>query len=270
MLKALSRLAILVFLLCLYTVSGGILLLVLGYTPQQKALATRLVGFFCNLGIKTLGIDVTWHGQASSDQARFVVSNHLSYVDVLILAAKIPLAFVTSVEIRDSMPLGFWCRIGGCLFVERRNRGNIHNEVAEIRELLKRGIGVAVFPEATSTNGDIVRPFKNSMFAAAIDSLTNVQPIALVYREINNAPIDQITRDSVFWYGDMGFASHLWRLVNVKNIKVEVNVLDEVAVMAGQCRKELAEYSHQKISQCYQSRPPIQAAPLSFSEPQLA
>ena len=257
MLKAVWRLAALTTLIAIFSSIGGILLLVLGQTPRHKVISTRFVGWLCVLGIKVLGIRPKWISKSGVGRPKFVVSNHLSYIDVLVLAARIPLAFVTSVEIRESFPLGYWCRIGGCLFVERRNRRQIPEEVASIKDLFLHGVGVCVFPEATSTNGDFVRPFKKSLFAAAVDSQTTIQPIALRYLRADERPIDETSRDSIFWYGDMGFASHLWRLVNLNSIEVEVNLLDEVPVEGRQCRKQLAELSHQKISRCYMSTPPI-------------
>lgn len=257
MLRAIFRIIMLAMLLLVYTVVGGLLLFACGTSRRHRAIAPHLVGFFSRIGLKILGIRCQWLGvrnRTDIGSAKFVVANHLSYVDVLCLAARMPLAFVTSVEIRDTFPLGLWCRIGGCFFVERRSRSQIPDEVIAMCSILRQGIGVAVFPEATSTNGERVLPFKNSMFAAAIASGTPVLPIVLRYQTVNDAPIDQVTRDSVYWYGTMGFASHLWRLANLSSVTLEISVLDEVPIRSDQSRKQLAEYSQLKISQCYLSR----------------
>jgi 1-acyl-sn-glycerol-3-phosphate acyltransferase len=156
------------------------------------------------------------------------VGNHLSYIDVLVLHSRIPACFVTSMEIRETPVLGQVCLLAGCLFVERRNKQNILNEVSEISRGLQNGLNVAIFPEATSTNGEQILRFRRPLYVAAIDAKKPVLPFCLNYRTVGGQPINLKTRDKIFWYGDMDFVSHLWALAGSGGVNVDLNFLPPI------------------------------------------
>ena len=106
------------------------------------------------------GAEVLPHGGGMT------VSNHLSYVDVLLIATRYPVVFVTSTEVRDGFALGPLCRLAGGAFVDRRSTSKLRTEIAALARLMREGLHVVVFPEATSTRGDRVLPFKAAMFEA--------------------------------------------------------------------------------------------------------
>jgi 1-acyl-sn-glycerol-3-phosphate acyltransferase len=158
------------------------------------------------------------------------VGNHLSYLDVLAISSCVPAGFVTSMEIRETPLLGLICEMAGCLFVERRNKSNLLNEVAQLSEGLRNGLNVAIFPEATSTNGSQILRFRRPLYMAAVATKTPVVPFCLNYRMIGGKPVDLRTRDSVFWYGDMSFAPHLWALCGAGGVNVDLTFLPAVPV----------------------------------------
>ncbi|NJL24795.1 MAG: 1-acyl-sn-glycerol-3-phosphate acyltransferase [Calothrix sp. SM1_5_4] len=140
------------------------------------------------------------------------VGNHLSYLDILVIHSEVPTCFVTSMEIKETPVLGQVCQLAGCLFIERRNKQNLRAEVSEISEGLREGLNVAIFPEATSTNGEQILRFRRPLYLAAIMAEKPVIPFCLNYRSVGGEAINVRTRDKVFWYGDMDFAPHLWEL----------------------------------------------------------
>ena len=93
-----------------------------------------------------------------------IVSNHLSYLDVLAMISVLNTRFVTSMEVKHAAGLGWITDQAGCLYVERRSRKNLKTEINEISKALEGGFYVVVFPEATSTNGDGVLRFKRPLF----------------------------------------------------------------------------------------------------------
>ncbi len=94
------------------------------------------------------------------------VLNHISYVDVLLIASRYPVVFVTSTEVRDGSALGPLCKLAGGAFVDRRSASKMRGEITALAQLMREGLNVVVFPEATSTRGDRVLPFKAGMFEA--------------------------------------------------------------------------------------------------------
>lgn len=185
------------------------------------------------------------------EESYLVISNHLSYTDIIVIVSQHKCSFVTSVEIKKTPFLGQICQLAGCLFVERRSRKKLGSEVKELSDALRSGLNVVVFPEATSTNGEEVIRFKRPLFRAAIESGVNVKPVTLNYRAIDGVSVTHANRDAVFWYGDMAFASHLWGVFQSRYIDVDITVGKEIKVSENADHSELAEEGHRSVSTHY-------------------
>lgn len=162
--------------------------------------------FFSNLLLAVLDIAVVpLHSPLwKSDKPYLVVSNHLSYLDILVIASVMPSVFVSSVEVRAEAFLGFLARCGGTLFIERRNKSSLKQEIGAITGALKEGLNVVIFPEGTTSNGESVLPFKKSLMETAFLSRCNVLPVCIQYCDENDK-LSGPRNDSVCWYGDMAF-----------------------------------------------------------------
>ncbi len=241
---------------------GTLLLLsfLMGFLIREKwsliRSGNKMISYYGALGLKILGIEVQWKGQVNPNDNHLIVSNHLSYTDILALAAKVPTSFVTSVEIRDTPILGHICKAAGCLFVERRSKRNLGQEVKDITKALSQGVNVTIFPEATSTNGESVLRFRRPLYNAAVQSGKKVLPLCINYRSIDGEKITLSNRDRVFWYGDMSFLPHLWSLALHKKVMMEITVLNEITVKESISVEDLATDSHKAVSRVYQ---PIQS-----------
>ena len=157
-----------------------------------------------------------------------VVCNHMSYLDILVLSSIYPSCYITSVEMKNTPLLGYLCDLGGCVYVERRNKVNLGKEISEITQALNRGLNVCFFPEATSHNGEEILRFRKPLFNAARYAHKNILPVVLNYQEINGEGFSKLNRDLVCWYGDMSFAEHIWALAGDNKVKVSVKFLDPV------------------------------------------
>jgi len=215
---------------------------------------SKLISRFARFTCWFMGIKVkrNIHQEAIPGENYLVVSNHLSYTDILAIVSYYPACFVTSVEMRDVPVLGHICKLAGCVFVERRNKENLGNEVKEITDALENGLNVVIFPEATSTNGEDVIRFRRPLFRSAIDSKTKVKPLTVNYKTLSGTPVTLENRDRVFWYGDMTFADHLWGIFQFKEIEVELTVGNSLTISEGISHSDLAEISHQTVRSFYQ------------------
>lgn len=180
-----------------------------------------------------------------------MVGNHLSYLDAVIVASLAPVAFVTSMEMRAVPVLGLITELGGCLYVDRKSKTNIHNEISGMVEALRQGFHVVIFPEATSTNGSKVLGFKRPLFAAALHARKNVLPIVIQYEELDGAPVTAANRDALCWYGDMGFGPHFLKLTSHRSLKVRLKILPEIPVTEATERDRLMEESFAVVSGHY-------------------
>lgn len=202
--------------------------------------------------LKLMGIEVeTKDLERTEKRGKLLVGNHMSYIDVLFTAAINPGCFVTSVEMKKTPFLGQICQLGGCVFVERRNKKNLKNEIREITESLKNGLDVYVFPEATSTNGDEVIRFRRPLFNAAIEAGVEILPLTINYNKLNDIEVNEGNRDYICWYGDMTFFDHLWNLFAIRRIDVSVDFHPRIEQTPSIEALELAEKSHDLVKSSF-------------------
>lgn len=221
---------------------------------KSRELLLHLVRLVGKAGISILGIKVTVKGEMPSvNNHFFIVSNHLGYLDIFIIAKYFPAVFVTSVEMRETKFLGEVCYLGGCHFVERRSLKKLAREIREIAETLKDNMNVVLFPEAKSTNGEKVIDFKPSLFEAARRQNSVILPLCLNYRKLDGEAITLKNRDEVFWYGEMSFFPHFLNLLNKRSIEVDLNVLSTLESQRFKDRNELADKTYDLISKQYLS-----------------
>ena len=221
-----------------------------------KRILNHCVGFFSKLILFIMGIQVQIDGaQNKEDQKNyFVVSNHLSYLDILVISSFLPSCYVTSMEMKAMPLLGQITTLAGCVFVERRNKKNIQGEIKEIEEALVAGLNVVVFPEATSTNGETVIPFKRSLFQAVVNAKVELLPLTIEYKKLNGAEINLKNKDNLFWYGDMDFLPHFFNLCKQEHAQVTLhvnNIIEDAQTL--NCSGELRDLSHSIIYQKYHS-----------------
>jgi len=251
------------FVLLLLSLYALVALGIMALPATRSRRLERLTGnssFFARLGLRVLGIRVHARrlkrkGLRKRRTNHLIISNHLSYVDILVIASLMPSVFITSVELKQTFPLGLFAWLGGCLFVERRSRAGLKREIGEIEEVLTQGTSVTLFPEGTTSNGETVRTFKKSLITAAITTGTSLLPVCIRYRTVNGQPMNSENRDSVYYYGETTFFEHLPRLLALKTIQVECVMLRPISTHQHHSRKDLAARAHALISAAYHERP---------------
>ena len=156
------------------------------------------------------------------------VANHTGYLDIAVLMSLEPVVFVSRREILWWPVIGQAIAAGGTLFVDRKNRMSMGRFVRKVNRALQTGISVAFFPEATSSDGRGILPFKSSIFAGCggeDGESFPVRPFVLHYRTLGGVPVDDSNRGRIFWYGDMALVPHIWRLLKGAGIEVTVREL---------------------------------------------
>jgi 1-acyl-sn-glycerol-3-phosphate acyltransferase len=195
---------------------------------------TRLVSKFCGWALVWLGIHVSVKRAPKTDLAGFVVSNHLSYIDVFAIASVLPTLFVTSVEMEQTPLLGYLSELGGSLFVERRKAIRLRQDMDRLSELLDEGQRVVLFPEGTSGDGRDVKPFKAGLLSVAMPSRKPVVPICINYLRVNGRPVNAADRDKLFFYGEIGFGAHVKKFLAWRSVELELKILPPVAPHANE------------------------------------
>ena len=204
---------------------------------------------FCRIALQVFRIDVKIENEERfHSRNHLIIANHLSYLDAMLFFHILPTCFVTSMEMKNTFFLGLMTELGGCLYVERRTRENIQNEIKEISQALIDNFDVTIFPEATSTNGESILPFKRSLLKAAIDAKVPILPVTINYDKIDGIEVSKNNRDGLCWYGDMTFAPHFFQLTKYKNIQIRITAHEEIPTSEFSDRDILAKEAHSIIS----------------------
>ena len=174
----------------------------------------------------------------------FLVTNHLSYVDIAALRATVEGVFVAKVEVNDWFVAGRIVRDMGVIFIDRKNRRDIPRAGEEIIQKLSDGEGVIVFPEGTSTKGEDILPFNSSFLEFASRTDLPVSYASITYRTPAGEPP---ASKMVCWWEDITFVEHLFRLFTLKRFTAILNFGDQSVVNPN--RKTLAAELHQRVKE---------------------
>jgi len=154
----------------------------------------------------------------------FLVSNHLGYLDVIVLASQVRCVFLAKSEVAGWPAIGTICRAVDTIFIDREIKRDIPRAMGRIRRVVDTGRGVVIFPEGSSTKGDTVMRFRPSLLEAAASAGHPVSYAALSYRTpAGSAPAHL----AVCWWGEMRFLSHLMGLLAVPRIHASLSFGEE-------------------------------------------
>lgn len=132
--------------------------------------------------LDALGIEL----EAELDHAApgaLLVANHVSWIDVYVINAVLPAAFVAKAEVRHWPLIGWLAAKNETVFLRRGSRGHARIVNQEIADLLGKGRYVAVFPEGTTTDGTHLLNFHAALIQPALSAGHPVLPLAISYWE---------------------------------------------------------------------------------------
>jgi 1-acyl-sn-glycerol-3-phosphate acyltransferase len=169
-----------------------------------------------------------------------LVCNHLSYLDILVLAACAPAVFVAKREVKHWPVFGWFAILAGTIFVNREKRTQVGRLTDEIEAVLNRGVLVILFPEGTSSGGQTVLPFKSSLLEPAAR-----QSHSLSAGLIRYALDDGDVAEEVCYWKDMTLVPHLINLLSKRQVRASVRFTQLREGSAD--RKQLARQLHAEV-----------------------
>lgn len=170
-----------------------------------------------------------------------VASNHISWLDIFALGAIYPSSFIAKKEISTWPILGKMGYNAGTVFIDRTSKRDVEPIKAAVAEALSEGRNVTFFPEAKTSLGEDVLPFKAALYQAAIDSNSPIQSVALRYYDHKG---HRTTTPS--YAGKNGLFTTLWRIVSMPEIRI---CLDFDALCYPQDHPEADRYVLKDISE---------------------
>ncbi|MEU9478919.1 lysophospholipid acyltransferase family protein [Streptomyces sp. NPDC048191] len=185
--------------------------------------------------VRAIGVRVRISGTAAPAGGLLLVANHVSWLDIPLLAAVRPARMLAKTEIRQWPVAGALAARGGVLFIERDRIRALPATVARIAEALREGAAVAAFPEGSTWCGRAQGHFRRAVFQAALDAGVPVQPVSLRYRQAGGGP-----STAAAFVGEDTLLASLWRVARTRGLIAEVETRPLIPPGAHPDRRGLA------------------------------
>lgn len=199
--------------------------------------------FYHRLMRGLLGLNISITGAPSACRPLFLVANHTSWLDIIVIASVLPVVFVAKQEVQSWPFFGWLAQLQRTIFVDRIRRQKVHQTIDRIADVLVAGEVISIFPEGTSTDGMDVVPFRSALIGAVHETLQRaehlpalfVQPVAVTYvgpnRKLAVWPLED----------DTPFFLHLLQVAGLRRIDVALTWGKPVTADRNSDRKVLAK-----------------------------
>jgi 1-acyl-sn-glycerol-3-phosphate acyltransferase len=159
---------------------------------------------------------------------------------------------VAKTEIRGWPLLGWLTARAGTVYVQRGGGPVTYPAVnAAMAEAYRSGLPVLFFPEGTTTDGAGVLPFRRGLFHSVLDNGVSLRTAALRYSLGSDRGNREATVGAdVCWWGEMGFTSHLFRLLGLRGLSAQIRFGDEVVERRD--RFVLSETAQARVVEMYE------------------
>jgi 1-acyl-sn-glycerol-3-phosphate acyltransferase len=195
--------------------------------PRHGALIPQL---FHRLVCRGLGVRTTLHGSPPAvGQGALIVANHVSWLDISVLGAMRPLAFVAKSEVATWPVIGLFAKLQRTVFIDRMRRSATAAAASEMGRRLQDGQAVVLFAEGTTGDGTRILPLRSSLLGAAHEALrgddeaeVTIYPLCISYTGFHGLRGGRMERAALAWYGDTELAPHLQAMFAAGAIDVEL------------------------------------------------
>ena len=175
----------------------------------------------------------------------FVVCNHISYIDVLLLGSVCPSSFLAKSEVKGWPLLGWLATLGGTIFIRRELKKTAIGVIQEIERKIDHGVVVIVFPEGTTSDGRSIGRFKSTFFSVPARKNIPVTPLSIRY------PSELL--GTVAWHGGMKLMPHFWNLLDIKSVDATLHCNQPIAsptegISAVTARKLLCTLAYESVA----------------------
>jgi len=188
--------------------------------PQSREARADWLHRFAAAAIHGLGIEISAQGHFPRKGA--LISNHLSYLDIILYAALHPCVFVSKAEVASYPLLGWMTRMAGTVFVSRGHGGSALKAREGLEAAFQADLPVVFFPEGSTTNGTGMLKFHSGLLAQVRSVGAEVTAAHICYR-LGEGNGDATVGDDICYWGDAVLVPHIFRLLGLRDIRAEVD-----------------------------------------------
>jgi 1-acyl-sn-glycerol-3-phosphate acyltransferase len=203
---------------------------------------------FHRLFCAVAGVRIREVGKRTENTPVLILSNHVSWLDICVIGALGPVAFVAKSEVATWPVFGWLARLQRTIFINRQARHQTGAATREIGDRLLGGDAIVLFAEGTSSDGIRILPFRSALIGAVHHALgetthhtqITVQPLSLAYVRFGGLPVGRALRDRVAWYGDLDLIPHFIGVLAAGAIDITVTWGEGQAFDMSADRKKIA------------------------------
>ena len=209
---------------------------------------------FHRLGAAFLGLNVNVIGRPVDKGPVLIVSNHISWTDIVAIGSAVSVTFVAKQEIRDWFFVGFMASLQRTLFVDRTRRGDAHRSSREMGRRLADGGAVLLFAEGQSDIGTHVLPFRSALIGAAQHAMLEagatevlIQPLTIAYTKLQGLPVSRSERSLIAWIKSKSVGENIREILGggVKEVTVAFGI--PRPLVEGADRKQLTREAESDV-----------------------
>lgn len=227
---------------------------------QFFALKTRLWGewrilhLWHRINLRALGFRVHRVGEMTDKRPLVVASNHVSWTDIPVIGSQCDVSFIAKADMARWPVVGWLARLQRTIFVERDRKRTSGRQAGDIARRLADDGAVVLFPEGTTADGNMVLPFKSTLFGAATMAISEgtvdkvyIQPLTIVYPRVQGIPMGRRHRPLAAWIGDLELAPHAAALLREGAIDVELHFGEPMEFSRGDDRKAITRKAEAQV-----------------------
>ena len=224
----------------------------------RPALSRRIPVTINRVLLFAMGVHVHVRGAASDRRPLVLVANHVSWLDIPVLAAIAPVRFVSKAEVGAWPVIGQLARLCRTVFIERGNHGTVGTKASEVADALRAGDIVVIFPEGTTSDGNRVMFFKSGLLGAVREAMggdaLDVQPLSIVHTHASGLPLGRAHRHHAAYPGGVSLGSSLGRVLSEGSLDVAIDWGKPVAYPRGVHRKAFAAGLESRVRSLFARR----------------
>lgn len=202
---------------------------------------------FYSMGAVFVGLKITVMGTPATGRATLIVSNHISWTDVVAIGAVADVTYVAKKEVAKWFFVGFMSTLQRTVYVDRTRRTDAKRTTSEMAKRLAGGEAVVLFAEGQSDVGTHVLPFRSALVGAAQQAMVEagatevmIQPLTVSYTRLQGLPVGRTDRNLIAWIKGKSVGQ------NIKEILT--GGVKEVTLAFGEPRPMAADADRKKVT----------------------